>query len=596
MPYINLTKAHAMIVSRIAFLFMATFWCHALLAQTTINNLGAAGSLTGSELLPCFQNANPAVRCSTRSTANLALGAGFVNVKSLGAVGDGQSYYDGYMANASSTLSTKIPISALTESGNTVTATVGYVPGSKGEPPPYYGNWGPGGTITIAGATPSGYNGPCAVTSITQPNVVVCTTANSGLSSGSGGTASGSAPFTSADAGKLICVQAVGTHLGSNADLQQCGTIAAYIDSQDVTTSFSSTNGSNQYGINYVYGTSDQTALATAFSAATLPQGGTIYFPAGLYIVTGEFDIPLVGSWTIQGAGGGMPGYPYDTGQNGAGRPTTALAWLTTSFSGTAGIYFGKGTASSGTGSFGGQNFATQSSGIRDIALFAGAGNAQDGGGAGSGMIGLYLKGIANWHAVNLGMMNFNGDCVHVDSVWNDLIIENSQMQFCAGWGINTVFGQGYAYISNSIEQNDLGGVKMSQSLLNAGGAAVIANTMADNGNVNIRLGPGLVAGNYFEIQPAFTMADSGGPAAATTYVGNVDHGATGHGSPAQIVFSVATTALPTCAGILAHLPPVLVSDATACINGTTYTGSGSTACMVQCNGTNWIETGAGGY
>jgi len=59
--------------------------------------------------------------------------------------------------------------------------------------------------------------------------------------------------------------------------------------------------------------------------------------------------------------------------------------------------------------------------------------------------------------------------------------------------------------------------------------------------------------------------------------------------------YSAAGTPLPTCNAAENHVR-LCASDATACTNGTTYAGSGAVACVVNCNGTNWKETGAGCY
>lgn len=50
---------------------------------------------------------------------------------------------------------------------------------------------------------------------------------------------------------------------------------------------------------------------------------------------------------------------------------------------------------------------------------------------------------------------------------------------------------------------------------------------------------------------------------------------------------------LPTCNSGYGDMT-VCASDATACTNGTTYTGGGGIACHLHCNGTNWIEDGFG--
>ena len=62
-----------------------------------------------------------------------------------------------------------------------------------------------------------------------------------------------------------------------------------------------------------------------------------------------------------------------------------------------------------------------------------------------------------------------------------------------------------------------------------------------------------------------------------------------------SVYYAAAGPAIPACSSFLAGRP-ACVSDATTCISGTTYTGSGSTSCLLQCNnaGTAWKETGLG--
>jgi hypothetical protein len=59
--------------------------------------------------------------------------------------------------------------------------------------------------------------------------------------------------------------------------------------------------------------------------------------------------------------------------------------------------------------------------------------------------------------------------------------------------------------------------------------------------------------------------------------------------------YSTAATPLPACVAAENHVR-LCATDATACTNGTTYAGGGSTSCVVNCDGSNWKETGAGCY
>jgi hypothetical protein len=108
-----------------------------------------------------------------------------------------------------------------------------------------------------------------------------------------------------------------------------------------------------------------------------------------------------------------------------------------------------------------------------------------------------------------------------------------------------------------------------------------------------------VVQGNYFEVDNVISSQSTGVVNTSAGSVGlafgsNFYYPATTY---TPITYSAAGTAIPACSSSnFTNHVPALVSDSTACTNGTTYTSGGSTACILQCNGTNWIETGAGAY
>lgn len=579
--------------------FLAGLLCSmSAVAQTQIPGLGAAAPLSATDQFPVYQGSAPMLRTTGSALKAFSSPIDWVNVKNPGngltpAVGDGKYFFDGYMGIGSSTLTTKLPIATLTESGSTVTVTFtsGNTNGGPpiGAPPPFYYNWKPGGTIVIQGASPSGYNGNCtyiAPTAAPASNLFTCTLGTTGLGSGTGGSAHGNAPFVSGDVGKLICV----ANTNTSAVAQKCGTIAGFTDAEDVTLSFSNASGVATGPTQYTYGTSDQAALTAIFSSAAFPDGAHVYYPEGLYVMTGEIDIPLNGNWTIQGNRTGFPPdiYVYV----GLVSQSTGMVYLTLSApSGSAAIYIGKGESPTSDTS-GSNNFGSQVVRIQDFALIGGAGWGQDGGGLTNTMTGIFMAGVNNTIIDDVAVNNFNGDCYYINSVWQGVRIQSSVGFRCNGDGVDVSIGQNYVITSSYFQHNGSHGIKMSQHMNATGAGVVIGNTVQAN-LYAFGLGPGVVMGNYIEQNGfGFTMADSGGAAAATVYEGNTDYDTV----TSQIVFSVATTPLPICIrGPLAH-SVTLVSDATACTNGTTYTGGGATQCRVQCDGTNWIETGAGGY
>jgi hypothetical protein len=512
------------------------------------------------------------------ATANTVGSDGVLNVKNYGVLGNGKDFYDGAMTNGSSTLTTKQPITSAAQSGTTVTLTMtGFVP--VGSWPPYP-SWGPGSTIVVSGVSVPGYNGTFTITALTTTTVSYVTTA--GLGAATGGTAYVSSPFVIADVGKNICVAQT-----NNTGGQSCGTITAYIDPQDVTVSFTCTFAFSTND-EFIYGTSDQTAIANIFSNTTLPNGGMIFFPPGIYILTSQITIPNAGSWNIVGAAGGESYSQYGTGNFYLGRPVAMLDWLTTSApSGAAAIRMSCDGTTSCTGGSG--NFSIQQNTIRDLGIRGGAGVGQDGGGTGP------MHGIAGYGANGLfiervSVQNFSGDCIVENSTWQQMVIMASNMFLCAGWGIDVISTQGSNLISNTIQSHN--GINMGTGTTSRG-VNVLGNTIQAIPGTTIQLGVGLVAGNYMESDSGAPYDNSQLRAVGATLLSNYNV------NPWTLPTYQASggQALPACNSTnrIDHMSAV-VSDSTECTNGTTYTGGGAIQCVVNCNGAAWIETGAGAY
>jgi len=132
---------------------------------------------------------------------------------------------------------------------------------------------------------------------------------------------SGTAGFTSADVGKLIAVDGVGT-----AGATLSGTITVFNSASDVTVSFTAIVGASP--TNAYYGTNDTTALGNALAAAN-PSGSTIRIPAGamllngagLTVGNGAGTISSVNGIRIIGAGGGKTQISFQSG-------ATQIWWL----------------------------------------------------------------------------------------------------------------------------------------------------------------------------------------------------------------------------------------------------------------------------
>lgn len=105
------------------------------------------------------------------------------------------------------------------------------------------------------------------------------------ITSGTPNFTSATANFTSADVGKVITIIGAG---GTNIDLTT--TISAYVSSTAVTLANNASATVSSAG--FTFGTDDTTAINNAVSTvyASSKQGGTIFFPQGIYIVNGAFN------------------------------------------------------------------------------------------------------------------------------------------------------------------------------------------------------------------------------------------------------------------------------------------------------------------
>lgn len=111
----------------------------------------------------------------------------------------------------------------------------------------------------------------------------------------------------------------------------------------------------------------------------------------------------------------------------------------------------------------------------------------------------------------------------------------------------------------------------------------------------------GLIASNYTEVDTNFGSQSTSTYGNRTgmlgiTYLANFQYFPSTY---TPLVFSASGTVLPTCDNFgasVTYQTTATVSDSTGCTLGSTYVSGGSTRCNVQCNGTNWIETGAASF
>lgn len=308
----------------------------------------------------------------------------------------------------------------------------------------FLGLCGFGGVVPSGGNSGSG-GGGTMVAGLSQG-----TLANDGAM-GSGGSTltSASAHWTSAITGDTVCVQGAGP---SNA--QKCGT-ATYLTPTTLTTSFTNSSGGAISGEQYVLGPLNDTAL-TAAMTATATTGGTLLFPAGVYLfsATQSFTCGVSQNW--QGAGAGMSSYRNVTGgntttlYNGTG---TYLDWASTTMSTPAAQL----TSTSGV-------MCHQLHTFKDMVIYGGVGMAGDGG----GNDGIDVLNQEHTHFDHVVIANFTGSCLALNALgagdWNNnFTFRNGGIYYCGSTtGALAIGGSvaggvgGLSYSADDIESNEI--------------------------------------------------------------------------------------------------------------------------------------------
>ncbi|MGH7295307.1 MAG: right-handed parallel beta-helix repeat-containing protein [Polyangiaceae bacterium] len=120
------------------------------------------------------------------------------------------------------------------------------------------------------------------------------TVTDGAMTSGSGTlTCSTSAPFKSTDVGKTIVVSEAGTPTGSHGVTDLTTTISAFTNASTVTLTASA--GASVTGATVTFGSDDSTAVQAAVSAVLgATYGGSVFFPVGTYVLSGEIAITTV--------------------------------------------------------------------------------------------------------------------------------------------------------------------------------------------------------------------------------------------------------------------------------------------------------------
>jgi hypothetical protein len=437
-----------------------------------------------------------------------------------------------------------------------------------------------------------------------------------GAMSGSSSTlTSNSATFTSADTGKLICVDGAGS-----SNTEGCGTISTYNSAHNVTLSFSNPNSSVS-GKQFVYATDDSTAIQNYIN--NLPNGALIQLPVAIYGVSQGITLPPNIAMRFTGAAAGVPNTQNNYQNSGAMQTVhsgTTLWFLTKSMS-------APGLLISGNTSYSSSNSTTV---VEHLSLYGGVAQNWDGGGN-NGI------NVINWQGLVLNdiyVMNFAGDGVYIDGgtateeYVEHVTLKNVFSTFNGAHGIHVGSGAAVPDISTvsidtcTIEVNGKSAIYLNGYNSNIQAVSVINSVVAWNnvlgvnnpeGNATemwITGAPtaGVIRNNYFEVNssnglghstaifdnsmlwagtdisgnyyfpgsaaPHFVFQTGGG-----NYYNNMSNFACNNGTGANQFSQVIHRG-------------VCVSDAAACASGTTYSGGGSTLCRVECNGTNWVETG----
>lgn len=434
------------------------------------------------------------------------------------------------------------------------------------------------------------------------------------LSASSNVLTSATAAFPSNATGDLICIWAI-----NGGTTQQCGTITGRSSATSVTLSFSATSPTT--GTQFAYGTSDQAAFNSmlASTACSSTPGCAINLGMKGYVLSAGFTLPPNVTITISGKGFGVNN-TANSFINSNAKPNanvgTRLMFLTTSMTGAAFTVGGTLHVTSTAA------FDTMS----DFSIYGGTGYGRDGGGTS-----IDCLDVLNWQgfdATNVGCFNFSGNARYVDSVgsggFQDYTEAISFHHFYASYngGAGLKMGSSNATaLEATLEDSGIIEANGGPAFwLVSGGIVGFTvqndtfqwNNVTTSGNTEIVAVRPVVGcqfrGNYAESDSGGTTgSQSTGIYSASPFFGNsnilscdlsltanyFNQGGSGV-APTPLRFSAASSPIPTCAtkAGVNHVS-TCVSDSTACTNGTTYTSGGSTMCRVDCNGTNWIETGS---
>lgn len=417
---------------------------------------------------------------------------------------------------------------------------------------------------------------------------------------------SASASFAAGDVGKLICVEQ--TTVGGG---QSCGTISAVNSANNITTSFSSASTALGSGLWFAYATDDYSAFHTMLTTSPCSTVGcAVQLSTKRYGLSASLAVPINVPVSIAGTAPALARVgvyylvvvPPLQKENDGG---SQLLFLTKSLTG-AGL--------SVSGSAGVTSYLALDS-LHDFSIVGGVGHARDGGGH-DGL------DVLNWQGLTVQRVmiaNFANDGIYIDgltaSSFNDYIatvsFDTDYVFSNNGCGVQIGGLAGVTDVENvniknlQIEGNGDPGVCFYGPSLQSGrlqGSLIQWNNInAANYEISVTgTAAGWdISGNYFELDNALgsqsyntvPMTPNAAGSVGIHWGENIVNSA---GSSRPPIFL--TSGLPSCTtGVYVNRKMACVSDATACTNGTTLVGSGSTVCKVQCNTSNWVETGSGG-
>ncbi|HET9304864.1 MAG TPA: hypothetical protein VFO46_02445 [Candidatus Sulfotelmatobacter sp.] len=324
---------------------------------------------------------------------------------------------------------------------------------------------------------------------------------------------SASATFTSADVGKLICVDGA-----ASGPTEACGTITAFTDAHTINTSFVNASGAIS-SKEFVYATNDDTAIASAVTAAC---GSLLFFPKGVYGATAQITPCTTRSLSIVGAGAGVTDYKCNnagicnTSTSYGATPATALIWLTKTSAATAGIYFGNGIAATSAAE---AAVWPHTWTVAQIGIQAGVGFNRDGGS--STMAGIYDNQIRLF-LDNVFVRGFGGDCIAIAGSWT-ATVRNSLANQCNGNGLDAFpsaggAGQNLLVESSEFSSNGLAGIKID----NMPPTTLLNNLVQWNNNITPGTGYEIAIPNQNRTFIEGTWIEASGVGHVIQQVGNV--------------------------------------------------------------------------